>query len=253
LFFLVFTLIGVWLMYKALVNTARLKTQERNFLLAVTHELKTPLASLRLGLDTLQSPKIPDQKKAALVPIMKEDTLRLEGIVENVLEAARLDQPRYYEDRATLDFTALVEQSIQNLERSPSDVPRHIDTDLDSGLMIDGDEDSLRRAVAAILENANKYHDENSIHVSVSLRSNDNDLILTIADRGIGFESSDREAIFDRFFRVGDEITRKRPGTGLGLYLAREIVRAHGGSVKAGSDGPGKGAVFTVRLKRATP
>jgi len=247
-FFLVLVILGSWLIYRALVNTEKVKFKEQNFLLAVTHELKTPLASIRLGLDTLSSEKIPVTKRLELLPDMREDTIRLERIVDDVLQAARFDQKSFRPDKQRLDFSALVNEVITFCESINTEVPQTIEKNISSDLMVNGDESWLRRAVMAVLENSQKYHDGESIRMKIRLTAERNLVKLELVDRGIGLTPTDSQTIFDRFYRVGDENTRRQPGSGLGLYLAHEVVKAHGGKIAAASDGPGQGSRFTITL-----
>lgn len=250
-FFLVLILAGAWLIYRALVRAEQLKFHQQNFLSAVTHELKTPLASMKLYLDSLQSVKIPAEKKEKIIPKMAEDIERLEKLVEDILEAGRFDRSGYHLDKAPFDFSALLSSRLDHLAELPSRVPIQIDRKIPEQLMLVGDATAMGRALDTILENSLKYHDDQSAQLTAGLEKSGGKLILRISDRGIGFDPKEANSLFERFYRVGDEMTRTRPGTGLGLYLCREIIRAHGGSVTAHSDGPGKGATFTITLKEA--
>jgi signal transduction histidine kinase len=249
-FFLILILIGAWMIYRALVTSEDLKHQHQNFLMAVTHELKTPLASLRIYLDTLQSPKIADEKKQQIVPKMKLDIFRLEKMVEDILEAGRFERHEYTLSPVQMSFSHLVEEAIEEIDRIPKVVPRRIEKEIEPDVIIDGDSFALRRAITAVLENSLKYHNGDQVELKVTLRATDGYAVLTVADRGTGLSENDSELIFERFYRVGDEMTRKAPGTGLGLYLCREIIRAHGGEISARSEGPGKGTEFTITLRR---
>jgi signal transduction histidine kinase len=245
-FFLVVVLIGAWMIYRALVATEKLKFQQQNFLMTVTHELKTPLASLHVYLDTLQSEKITDAKKKLALPRMKTDIFRLERMVEDILEASRFDRRQYQLSIGRFNLTKLVEESIKDIERIPTEVPRTITKDLQSDVYFDGDEQALKRAITAVLENGLKYHDGKKIDLNVELSTISQMITLTVTDHGIGLAKADSEAIFERFYRVGSEMTRRTSGTGLGLYLCREIIKAHDGEIKAVSEGPGKGARFVI-------
>lgn len=249
-FFLVLILAGAWLIYRALVRAEELKFHQQNFLSAVTHELKTPLASLKLYLDSLQSTKIPPEKKEKIIPRMAEDIERLERLVEDILEAGRFDRSGYHLEKAPFDFSALLAARLDHLASLPSKVPIRITREIPESVTLVGNASAMGRALDTILENSLKYHDDTSVQVTATLEQRGGDLVLGITDCGIGFEPKEANAIFERFYRVGDEMTRTRPGTGLGLYLCREIIRAHGGRVTAHSDGPGQGATFTITLKQ---
>jgi len=247
--FLVFLLAGVWLIYRSLVRTQQLKRHEQNFLMAVTHELKTPLASLKLYLDSLQSPKIADEKKREVIPRMKQDVNRLERLVEDILQAGRFDRASFQLQKEPLDISALVQAVVDERRSLPSDIPVRTKAEVQPGLMIFGDPAALRRAVDAVLDNAVKYTaDSESIDVTVKLTGGAGQARLVVADNGIGLQRGELSRVFDRFYRVGSEMARATRGSGLGLYLCREMVRMHGGEVVARSEGLGRGAEFEITL-----
>lgn len=253
LFMLVLVGVGAWLIYRALVRAEELKFHQQNFLMAVTHELKTPLASMKIYLDSLESTKVPLEKKAGIVPRLKEDTNRLEKLVENVLEAGRFERSGYQLNSESFNFTRLVEVSLNNISYYPSQIPVRVTRGtFEDDIVIDGDREALKRAIEAIFENALIYSDKDVIELTIELRRNNEQVYLSVSDNGVGLSRKDLPRVFDRFYRVGEEITRSRPGTGLGLYLCREIIRAHGGEVTARSEGLGKGSEFTIELKAKT-
>ncbi len=250
-FLLLLILTGAWVIYRALVRTEELTFHQQNFLMAVTHELKTPLTSMKLYLDTLQSTKIAPEKKEGIVPRMKEDVVRLEKLVENILDAGRFERSGYHLNKSTFNLSDLVAARLTALQKIPTAVPLRIDRTLQESVLWYGDEVAFGRALDAILENGLKYHNRETIHITVVLEAAQKQIRVTIADEGIGFTATDAKAIFERFYRVGDEMTRSQSGSGLGLYLCREIIRGHGGQITALSDGPGKGATFVITLKRS--
>jgi len=249
-FFLVLFFVGVWLIYRSLVKTEELKFHQQNFLMAVTHELKTPLASISVYTDVLKSDKISQEKKLAVIPKIREDVSRLEKLVENVLEAGRFQRSGYTIDREQIDLTKLVGERLDKFISLPLGRPLHINRNLENNIFLNGDRLALGRAIDSILENSLKYADTGSAVVDVNLSGSNQEIVLEISDNGIGIEKKDLVRVFERFYRVGNELTRKSEGTGLGLYLCREIIRAHGGKVTADSPGLGKGARFTIILKR---
>jgi two-component system, OmpR family, sensor histidine kinase CiaH len=250
-FFLVLILVGAWLIYRALVRTEELKFHQQNFLMAVTHELKTPLASIKLYVDTLQSPKIGDDRKEKVLPRMKEDIQRLERLVENILDAGRFERHGYRLNRTDIDLSALVEARVELLSHAASVVPVSVTKEIAQNIEYSGDPAALGRAIDAILENSLKYHDGKSASVHVTMTDAGRLIVIAVTDKGIGFDAKESRSLFERFYRIGNEMTRSQSGSGLGLYLCREIVRAHGGDVTAVSPGPGRGATFTITLKKS--
>ena len=249
-FLLVMILAGSWVIYRALVQTEELTFHQQNFLMAVTHELKTPLASMKLYLDALQSTKIAPEKKAGIIPRMKEDVVRLEKMVENILDAGRFERSGYHLNKSTFNLSALVTGRLEAIQKVPTTVPLEVERTIQSDVLWYGDEVAFGRAIDAVLENGLKYHGGSKIQIATKLSADSKQIRIAIADHGIGFTAADAKAIFERFYRVGDEMTRAQSGTGLGLYLCREIIRGHGGQVAAASDGPGRGATFVITLKR---
>ena len=248
-FFLAVVLFGAWLIYRALVKTEELKFHQQNFLMAVTHELKTPLASIKIYLDTLQSTKISDEKKATVIPRIRDDIGRLEKLVENILDAGRFERSGYHLNKTQFNLTEMVSQGLDKLQAVPVNGGLEITRDLQSDITLYGDQRALGRAFDAILENSLKYNDKDTINIGVSLKQTSDKIELVVSDNGIGLSRKEIGEIFNRFYRVGHEMTRGKPGSGLGLYLSREIIRAHEGKIAASSDGVGHGTTFTITLK----
>jgi len=246
--FLIVLMIGIWLIYRALVKTEQLKRHQQNFLMAVTHELKTPLASMKVYLDSLQSAKIPEAKKQAIFPRIKNDVARLEGMVENILEAGRIGRHAYRLNRERVDLSELVDRAAEETAHVVSTVPVSLSREIEKDIYIEADPVVLKRAIDAVLDNALKYHDGRQVDITVRLTTGRKRAKVTIADKGIGLQRQECEAVFDRFYRVGSELTRTTQGTGLGLYLCREMIREHGGEVIARSEGLNKGTRFTITL-----
>jgi two-component system sensor histidine kinase CiaH len=246
--FLLFLLGGIWLIYKTLVRTQHLRSRQQNFVMAVTHELKTPLASIKLYLDSLESQKIADERKKGILPRMRQDVERLEVMVENILEVGRFDRHAHPINHERVSLSDLLRSSVAALEDRPAELPRTISVEIEPDVPVLGDALLLRRAFNAVLDNAQKYHDGRAISIRVVLHRSDGRAVVSVEDGGIGLKRGDLAAIFERFYRAGDELTRTSPGSGLGLYLCREIVRAHGGEVRAYSEGPGQGTTVTISL-----
>jgi signal transduction histidine kinase len=249
IFFLVLILLGAWLIYRALVKAEELKFHQQNFLMAVTHELKTPLASMKIYLDSMKSDKIAAEKKTEIIPRMQADLLRLEKLVENILDAGRFERSGYHLSRHHLDLSQLVDKALNDLAARPSKVPVEIERSLKQCATISGDPVALRRAIDAILENSLRYNDQESVQLKVILSVDKNRCRLDISDNGIGLARKEAAQAFNRFYRAGRELSRSTPGSGLGLFLAREIIRAHDGDITVQSEGVGKGATFTITLK----
>lgn len=248
--FLLILLGGLWLIYRSYVKIRELNIQQENFVLSVTHELKTPIASLMVFLDGLESDRIPVEKKELILPKMRHDLRRLHRTVENLLETGRLTRIDRFMQKSEFDFRQLIEERIEQLEHVQTQAPVKINTNLDDPVWLNGDRAAVARAVDAILENGLKYNQSDPIEITVDLVNTQRSVQLTISDNGIGIEKSNQRRVFDRFARVGNEMTRQFEGSGLGLYLCRKIVRAHGGTIKVVSEGKDKGAAFTMEFDR---
>ncbi|MEA1980075.1 MAG: HAMP domain-containing sensor histidine kinase [candidate division Zixibacteria bacterium] len=249
-FFLIFVLIGAWLIYRALIKTEELQFHQQNFLMAVTHELKTPLAAIKIYLDSLNSGKISPEKKLEIIPKMKDDVKRLEKMVENILDAGRFDRRGYKLNKSDFDFSILLNDIISEFEKIPIKTKFRFSKNIQKELKLFGDPSALRRAIDAIIENSFKYNDKDQIDINIELFEIKNKYQLEISDNGIGISKKDLNEIFKRFYRVGDELRRNKPGSGLGLYLSQEIIKAHHGKVYAHSDGIGKGTTFIIIIDK---
>jgi len=249
--FILILLGGLWLIYRTYVKARQMNELQENFILSVTHELKTPVASLMVFLDGLESNQIPAHRKEEIVPKMRYDLLRLRETVEKVLEAGRLDRTSGLTLTGRLDLCRLIEERLERLESMPTRVPVKVVRDLECPAWLNGDKVAIGRAIDAILENGLKYNKGDRIEIAVRLSLTSRQIEVSISDNGIGIDKSNLNRIFDRFFRVGEEMTRQFDGSGLGLFICRKTVQAHRGTIEAHSDGIGKGATLVLRFRRA--
>ena len=221
------------------------------FINAVTHELKTPIASMRLYLQTLQSRDIDESRRQEFYAIMLGDADRLHRTVEQVLAAGASGQRAHTIVRAPVDMAVLTRECVElALAR------HHLDTGAialeahDRHLVVNGDTEQLATVVTNLLDNAVKYSGE-QVRVTASVAAPAPDTVwVRVQDRGIGIAPKQLKRIFKRFYRVRARGLRPVKGTGLGLYIVRSIARAHGGRVFAQSEGDGRGATFTLELPR---
>ena len=224
----------------------------QTFINAVTHELKTPIASMRLYLQTLQARDVDEARRRQFYDIMLADADRLHQTVEQVLKAGVLSQKRTAAPRTPVDLATLVRESVE-LARTRHHLPAEaIALEAHDGgpLVVSGDAEDLRTVVTNLLDNAVKYSGER-VQVTVSLAAPTPDTVwVRVQDRGVGIPRKQLKRIFNRFYRVQSRGIRQIKGTGLGLYIVRAIARAHGGRVFAHSEGEGLGATFTVELPR---
>ena len=237
-----------------LVREIRRNEQHDSFINAVTHELKTPIASIRLYLETLQRREIEEGQRQEFYQLMLVDTERLMGTVEQVLKAGAVGQKKGPAQRLPVDFNAVVRECVE-LARvrhhlRPQDLDyREVLPEPGSARLM-GDPDELQTAVTNLLDNAVKYSPD-GVHITVELKAPDEDLlVLKVRDQGVGIPQQELKRIFKRFYRVRQRSRSRTKGTGLGLFIVRSIARNHGGRVFAQSDGAGKGTTVTLELPR---
>jgi two-component system, OmpR family, sensor histidine kinase SenX3 len=234
-----------------LVREIRRNEQQDSFLNAVTHELKTPIASIRLYLETLQSRGIDEAQRRDFYRIMLEDADRLLATVEQVLKAGEVRQGSHQKHWQEVNFTAIVEETAE-LARVRHNLPPQIlrfGVEPQGDLLVMGKPEELRTAVFNLFDNAIKYSGpEKDIVVDLAPRDR-NTIVLSVRDRGIGIPRPELKRIFSRFYRVPN--TAKVKGTGLGLFIVRAVARRYGGDAYAESEGEGRGSTFTISLPRA--
>jgi two-component system, OmpR family, sensor histidine kinase SenX3 len=243
---------GLILNTSFLVREIRRNEQHDSFINAVTHELKTPIASIRLHLQTLERRGIhmDDAQRRDFYYLMLEDTDRLMSTVEKVLKAGKAGSKG---QSVSVDFAQLVEECVESARTSHHLQPsalRYRSSLNGSSSEVTGDPEDLRTAVSNILDNAVKYSGGN-VDVSVQLALDEQKrLVLRVQDRGVGIPHSELKTIFKRFYRVPSRALAQVRGTGLGLFLVRTIIKRHGGRVLAESAGEGKGATVILELPR---
>ena len=239
---------GVVLNTIFLVREIRRNEQHEAFINAVTHELKTPVASLKLYLQTLQNHQVDEAKRQEFYRTMLEDSDRLLGTIEQVLRAGQLGARVRQGHRLPVDVGALVQDCLARARsryRLPDDALTYR-ASLPEGRRVMGDEDELRAVVSNLVDNAIKYSGA-EVRVAVELtQANETTMALRVRDRGAGISPEERKRIFRRFYRIPGATRVK--GTGLGLFIVRSVVKRHGGKVSVESGGIGHGSTFTVEL-----
>ena len=247
---------GVVLNTVFLVREVRRNERQDSFLNAVTHELKTPIASIRLYLETLQRRDVPEAQRQDFYRIMLADSDRLLSTVEQVLKAGELGVRRRHRDRTLLELAPLVADCIDiTLQRHhlPADAIQLAPIPGAVRLHVRAIAEDLRTAVLNILDNAVKYS-PSAVHIQCSITIvRYTQVALTVTDTGVGLAPDQLKRIFKRFYRVPGRIAVRIKGTGIGLFLVRSIARQHGGGVSASSPGPNLGTTITLTLPLANP
>lgn len=240
---------GVVLNTTYLVREIRKNEQQDSFLNAVTHELKTPVTSIRMYLETLQRRQLDETQRRDFYRIMLEDTDRLLGTVEQVLKAGE-SRHGSRKNWQPVDFAAVVREAVDlaQLRHNLQPAAMQLGHPLSGELTMMGNPEELRTAVANLLDNAVKYSGEQKDIVVDVLTPDIDTVLLRVRDRGVGIPRPELKRIFKRFYRVQNAPQIK--GTGLGLFIVRSIARRHGGDAFAESEGEGQGSTFTIRLPR---
>ena len=236
-----------------LVRELRRSERHDSFINAVTHELKTPVASIRLHLETLQRRELPEAQKREFYSLMLSDTDRLTETVEQVLRAGRAGDKTAGREKAEVDFRQLVRDCMEATRaryRLPPETLRYEEAAGSNGLCVRGSAEDLRTAVFNVLDNAIKYSGE-SVEVRVRLETPDEKrVVLRVQDQGVGIPAEDVKRVFKRFYRVTHRSLAHIKGTGLGLFIVKAIAQKHGGKVFAESDGEGHGTTIVLELPR---
>ncbi len=235
-----------------IVLEIRRNERQDSFLNAVTHELKTPIASIRLYLETLQSRPLEDAQRRDFYRIMLEDAERLLGTVEQVLKAGEVRQGTQRRNWQEVNFSAVVADTLELARlrhHLPSEALR-FGAQPQEELVVLGNPEELRTAVFNLFDNAIKYSGKDKDIVVDVLMPNLDTISLSVRDHGIGIPRPELKRIFNRFYRVRSSATGQVTGTGLGLFIVRSVARRYGGDAYAESEGEGLGSTFTLRLPR---
>jgi signal transduction histidine kinase len=244
LVFVVTLLAGLWFIHKSYSRQVRTNQQQRNFLLAITHELKSPIASIQLVLETLLKRELPKAQTERFISSGLKENERLLGLVENLLLSAKLETT-WQPNKTPLDLTLLLEDLVAKMKEKHPDIPFTIEK---SGTLppVEADKSGMTSVFLNLLENAVKYAPE-SPEISAQLSATAQGVTVEIADQGGGIPDAEKTRIFKKFYRIGSEETRLTKGTGLGLFIAYQIVKAHQGQITVRDNHP-KGTVFRVEM-----
>jgi signal transduction histidine kinase len=242
---LVLILVGVYVIFVFWKRQSNLYSRQRNIISQVTHELKSPLASIKLHLETIRLRRPTEERLDSFVGTMLADTERLNYLINNLLMAARLEQRRKPAERRITDISALIEDYVGQ-ERSKLPQGGNISLETEAGVKAIVDPEEMGMVLRNLLENAVLYSPD-SPDILIKLTRPGNTLVISVMDRGRGIEKKDQKRIFDMFYRVKPQGSYAR-GTGLGLYIVESVIKSHGGTVHVTSNGLGSGSTFTIKL-----
>jgi signal transduction histidine kinase len=243
--FIIVLSFGAYYMHRSINRERKLQEQKKNFLLSVTHELKSPLASIKLLLQTIQKR---DLTKAQIQDFIEKSLLdieRLDDMVENMLLASKIENSSYSFPKANFSLSVVVDSIVNRLQLTKCDGSQKIiNAEIEPKIEFTGDKFALTSVVTNLIENAIKYSGPCE-PVDVKLFQKDGKVHLHVADHGIGISDAEKSRIFDKFYRVGSEDTRNTKGTGLGLYIVKQVLDKHEASIRVKDNRP-VGSIFEV-------
>ena len=231
---------GIYGVYYSIDSIYQLNKRQNNFLLSVTHEFKTPIAAIRLMLQTSKNPKVKEEKKAELIENSIQNTFRLEELAENMLVSMQIENDKYQYALSKIDLSEMLNQVIDN-----QSIKGEITGTIEPGITLTGDGFIMRMVANNLIENAFKYSNNQPIEVNLYMQGTKK--VLEVKDIGVGIAKEDYKKIYKKFFRVQDEETRTTKGTGLGLFIVKQAVERHSGKVAVMANKP-RGSVFIVEL-----
>jgi two-component system, OmpR family, sensor histidine kinase CiaH len=240
--FLVVILIASIFVYQAVRRQIRLQHQQENFMMAITHELKTPIAIAKLNLETLLKYSLAEEKKQKMLQATLQETNRLNTLASNILVSSQLEGGRYRTAKEELDLSDLIKTAINDFKNRFPERPWHCE--IEPEIDINGDPLLLQILVNNLIENAIKYSPKEGL-IAFKLFQKNRTIQFHVIDEGPGIPEDEKKRIFEKFYRIGNETTRTAKGTGLGLYLCKKIVEDHNGHIKV-ADNLNRGSNFMV-------
>lgn len=242
--FLGLILWGALFVYRYITQQSKLQQQQQNFTMAVTHELKTPIAVAKLNLETLLKRNLDEERRRKLITMTLEETARLNFLTNNILISSQLEEHNHKINKEELDFSGLVTDRVAEFKQHYPD--RNFETAIQAEVDITGDALLLQILVNNLIENAVKYSSRES-RILIQLNKQPQSITMAIADEGSGIPDEEKKKIFTKFYRIGNEATRKKQGTGLGLYLCSKIAKDHNADILVTNHEP-VGSNFAVRF-----
>ena len=243
--FLILIFIGAFFVYRSVRRQFRMQQQQQNFMMAITHELKTPISVAKLNLETLQKYQLDADKEKKLIRMTLQETSRLDTLINNILVSSQLEGGGYISSKEELDFSSLLKDCVREAKsRYPE---RAFTENIEPEIEISGDPLLLQLMISNLLENAIKYSPKEK-PVICKLSRSGKEVILNIIDEGIGVDDTEKTKIFQKFYRTGNEATRKTQGTGLGLYLCRKIAEDHNADISVTNNVPA-GSNFAIHFQ----
>lgn len=244
--FLMIILVGAVFIFRAVRRQFRVAQQQQNFMMAITHELKTPIAVAKLNLETLQKHRLDEQKQTKLLQMTLEETNRLNTLTNNILISSQLEGGGYKLVREELDLSLVADKLMLEFRQRFPD--RHFVWDIEPGITMSGDPLLLQIMVNNLIDNAIKYSPKDGL-IGFRLLRIPTGISIEVKDGGPGIPDQEKQKVFQRFYRIGNESVRKTKGTGLGLYLCKKIATDHRGTIQVTDNKPA-GSIFTIQFPK---
>lgn len=242
-FFLVI-MAGAFFIFRAVRRQLQLGQQQQNFMMAITHELKTPIAIAKLNLETLQKRKLDESQQQRLIQNTIQEANRLNALCNNMLLVTQMEDKRHHLTKENFDLSVLVADCVNDFKnRFPKRIYK---TEISNGILFTGDRLLLQMAVNNLIDNAGKYSAKDAV-VTISLLQQETKINLSVKDEGRGIAAEDRKKVFEKFYRIGNKATKEAKGTGLGLYLTKKIVQQHKAAIFISDNNPA-GSIFTIEF-----
>jgi two-component system, OmpR family, sensor histidine kinase CiaH len=243
--FLLLLVAGAIYIFRGFVKELKLARDQQNFMMAITHELKTPIAVAKLNLETLQKHKLTESQQNQILSNTLQETNRLDILCNNLLVSSQIEAGKYNYTEEKQDFSSLINDCTDEFIRR---YPQRVFTkNIVEDISVIGDLFLLQIAINNLLENAIKYSPKEK-PIDITLQKIENRVQLSITDEGAGVADADKKLVFEKFYRTGNEATKRAKGTGLGLYLTGRICKTHNGYIKI-EDNPKGGSVFIISLQ----
>ena len=245
--FLLLIVAGAVFVYRAVKQQLHFSQEQQNFMMALTHELKTPIAVAKLNLETLQKRKLDEQQQQRLIHTTLQEANRLNSLCNNMLLSSQIEASNFRISTEEINFSQLVKECVQDfIVRFPQ---RHISSSVIEDIFLNGDTLLLQMAVNNLIDNAIKYSAKETA-IQVLLKEEKNNITLQVQDEGKGIADEEKKKVFDKFYRTGNAATKGAKGTGLGLYLTKKIIQNHNGEITVTNNTP-SGCIFTIALQAA--
>ena len=240
--FMAVIVVGAIFIYRATRKQIKFAQQQQNFMMAITHELKTPIAVAQLNLETLQKRKLDECKQAEMLSNAVFEVHRLNNLCNNILWAAQLEDDNFSDTTEEINLSETVYSCVNDVEKRYGQ--GKLQVDIEDNIYLKSDVLMMQILASNLIENALKYSSKEK-SISISLSQINNAILFIVKDEGVGIAEDEKKKVFEKFYRIGSETTRKTKGTGLGLYLCKKICNKHKATIVITNNLP-SGCIFTV-------